>query len=65
MSTIVEARGLKMYFPVGRTLGGKPKKLLKAVDDVSFSIAKGETFGLGRRKRLRQDDGWPLSRAPV
>lgn len=25
MSTIVEARGLKMYFPVGRTLGGKPK----------------------------------------
>ena len=46
MSTIVEARGLKMYFPVGRTLGGKPKKLLKAVADVSFSIAKGETFGL-------------------
>ena len=46
MSTIVEARGLKMYFPVGRTLDGKPKKLLKAVDDVSFSIAKGETFGL-------------------
>ena len=46
MSTIVEARGLKMYFPVGRTLGGKPKRLLKAVDDVSFSIAKGETFGL-------------------
>ena len=46
MSTIVEARGLKMYFPVGRTLGGKPKRLLKAVDDVSFSIQKGETFGL-------------------
>ena len=46
MSTIVEARGLKMYFPIGRTLGGKPKRLLKAVDDVSFSIQKGETFGL-------------------
>ena len=46
MSTIVESRGLKMYFPVGRTLGGKPKRLLKAVDDVSFSIQKGETFGL-------------------
>ena len=46
MSTIVEARGLKMYFPIGRTIGGKPRKLLKAVDDVSFSIAKGETFGL-------------------
>ena len=46
MSTIVEARGLKMYFPVGRTLGGKPKRLLKAVDDVSFQIRKGEAFGL-------------------
>ena len=46
MNTIIEARGLKMYFPIGRTMGGKPKKLLKAVDDVSFSISKGETFGL-------------------
>ena len=46
MSTIVEARGLKMYFPVGRTLGGKPKKLLKAVDDVSFSLAEGESIGI-------------------
>lgn len=46
MSTIVEARGLKMYFPIGRTMSGKPKKLLKAVDDVDFSIARGETFGL-------------------
>ena len=45
-NTIVEARELKMYFPVGRTLTGKPKRLLKAVDDVSFSIKKGETFGL-------------------
>ena len=45
-NTIVETRGLKMYFPVGRTLTGKPKRLLKAVDDVSFSIKKGETFGL-------------------
>jgi len=47
MSTpIVETRHLKMYFPVGRTLTGKPRRLLKAVDDVSFSIEKGKTFGL-------------------
>ncbi len=46
MSSLVEARGLKMYFPVGRTLTGKPRRVLKAVDDVSFSINKGETFGL-------------------
>ncbi len=45
MSTL-ETRHLKMYFPVGRTLTGKPRRLLKAVDDVSFSIEKGKTFGL-------------------
>ncbi|MDD7174194.1 MAG: ATP-binding cassette domain-containing protein [Clostridiales bacterium] len=43
---VVEAKGLKMYFPVGRTPTGKPRRLLKAVDDVSFSIGKGQTFGL-------------------
>ena len=43
---IVETRGLKMYFPVGRTITGKPRRLLKAVDDVSFAIGKGQTFGL-------------------
>ncbi|MDO5377387.1 MAG: ATP-binding cassette domain-containing protein [Clostridia bacterium] len=47
MSTpIVETQHLKMYFPVGRTFSGKPRRLLKAVDDVSFSIEKGKTFGL-------------------
>lgn len=47
MSTpIIETRHLKMYFPVGRTLSGKPRRLLKAVDDVDLSISKGETFGL-------------------
>ncbi len=37
---LVEVRNLKQYFPVGR------KQLLKAVDDISFDIYKGETFGL-------------------
>ncbi len=47
MSTpIVETRNLKMYFPVGRTFSGKPRRLLKAVDDVSFAIQPGQTFGL-------------------
>ena len=45
-NTLVEAQGLKMYFPVGRTLSGKPKRLLKAVDGVDLSIKQGETFGL-------------------
>lgn len=38
--TLVEVKNLKKYFNVGKN------KILKAVDDVSFSIKKGETLGL-------------------
>lgn len=37
---ILEVSHLKKYFPVA------DRQFLKAVDDVSFSIYKGETFGL-------------------
>lgn len=40
MEPILEVRNLKKYFEVGR------KQILKAVDDVSFSVYKGETLGL-------------------
>ncbi len=40
MSNIIEVKNLKKYFTVS---GGRQ---LKAIDDVSFSIRKGETFGL-------------------
>lgn len=43
---LVEIKGLKMYFETGSSFFSKNKKYLKAVDDVSFSIKKGETFGL-------------------
>ena len=37
---LIEVRNLKMYFPVGTSfLGGR--KLLKAVDDVSFDLFPG------------------------
>ena len=42
--TLVEVRHLKQYFDVN--LGFFRTKPLKAVDDVSFSIRKGETLGL-------------------
>ncbi|MBQ3269808.1 MAG: ABC transporter ATP-binding protein [Clostridia bacterium] len=42
---LIQVRGLKMYFPVGGTLFGR-RRLLKAVDDVSFELYPGETFGL-------------------
>ncbi|MBQ9630737.1 MAG: ATP-binding cassette domain-containing protein [Treponema sp.] len=38
---LLEVKNLKQYFPVAGT-----KKTVKAVDDVSFFIKRGETFGL-------------------
>ena len=42
--TLVEVRNLKQYFPI--TTGFMKSTMLKAVDDVSFSIGRGETLGL-------------------
>lgn len=42
--TLLEVQGLKEYFDIN--LGFFRTKPLKAVDDVSFSIRKGETLGL-------------------
>lgn len=41
---LLEIEHLKQYFPAGGW--GKNKKYIKAVDDVSFYINKGETLGL-------------------
>lgn len=41
---LVEVKNLKQYFPV--STGFFRKKLLKAVDDISFNIKAGETLGL-------------------
>ncbi|MCR4435028.1 MAG: ABC transporter ATP-binding protein [Clostridiales bacterium] len=43
---LLEVRNLTKFFPVKAGLGGKGTQMLKAVDDVSFSIKKGETLGL-------------------
>ncbi len=43
---VLEAKNLKMYFPVTRGLMRKKVAYIKAVDDVSFKIRKGETMGL-------------------
>ena len=44
MKTLVEVQGLKEYFDIHT--GFFRSRPLKAVDDVSFSIRKGETLGL-------------------
>ncbi len=41
---LIEVKNLKQYFPI--TTGFMKTTMLKAVDDVSFSIKKGETLGL-------------------
>ena len=43
---LIEVRNLKKYFPIRRGAFGTSKKVVKAVDDISFFIYRGETFGL-------------------
>jgi oligopeptide transport system ATP-binding protein len=42
---IISVRNLKKYFPIRKGLFGKSSSFVKAVDDVSFDIKKGETLG--------------------
>ncbi len=46
MNTLLEVRNLKKYFPIKGGLFRRTVGHLKAVDDVSFSIPEGHTFGL-------------------
>jgi oligopeptide/dipeptide ABC transporter ATP-binding protein len=43
---LLEVKNLKKYFPIKRGLFAKTIGYVKAVDDVSFTINKGETLGL-------------------
>jgi oligopeptide/dipeptide ABC transporter ATP-binding protein len=44
--TLIEVKNLTKYFPAGEGLFGRGTGVVKALDDVSFTIRKGETFGL-------------------
>src|SRR5690349_2249365 len=43
---LLEVKGLKKYFPIKKGVFTKTVGNVKAVDDVSFSIKRGETLGL-------------------
>lgn len=43
---VLKVENLKVYFPVKKNFFGKVLKEFKAVDDVSFTVEKGETLGL-------------------
>jgi len=46
MEPLVTVKNLKTYYPVKRHLFAREKTFVKAVDDVSFTIQKGETLGI-------------------
>jgi len=43
---LLEVRRLKTYFPITGGMFGTTKGYVKAVDDISFQVFKGETLGL-------------------
>lgn len=43
---LLNVKNLKKYFPASGGFLNREKKYVKAVDDVSFYVKKGETFGL-------------------
>jgi len=43
---LLEARNVKKYFPIQRGVFGRTVGYVRAVDDVSLEIRKGETLGL-------------------
>ncbi|MCX7552585.1 ABC transporter ATP-binding protein [Marinicella sp. S1101] len=44
--TLLEVKNLKTYFPLKSGFFGRVTSQVKAVDDVSFTVRKGETLGL-------------------
>src|SRR5258706_7230025 len=43
---LLEVKNLKVHFPVKHGMFSRVRQFVKAVDDVSFSIAPGETLGI-------------------
>jgi peptide/nickel transport system ATP-binding protein len=43
---ILELHNIKTHFPINKSLFGKAKEFVKAVDDISFDVYEGETLGL-------------------
>lgn len=44
--SLLEIQNLSVHFPAHKPLIGRPKEFVRAVENVSFSIAPGETVGL-------------------
>jgi peptide/nickel transport system ATP-binding protein len=44
--TLLEIQGLSKYYPIGKNVFSRNQSYIRAVDNVSFTIKTGETFGL-------------------
>ncbi|NLW82429.1 MAG: ABC transporter ATP-binding protein [Desulfovibrionales bacterium] len=44
--TLVQARGLTVWFPQGKSLFGRPKSFIKAVTDADLTVRRGESLGV-------------------
>jgi oligopeptide transport system ATP-binding protein len=44
--TLIDVKNLSKFFVTARSLLGSPRAVVRAVEDVSFSVAPGETLGL-------------------
>lgn len=43
---ILQVEHLKKYFPIAKSIFGKPTCYLKAVDDITFNVERGTTIGV-------------------
>jgi len=46
MAFLIEVKNLKKYFPLKTFFLSRARHFVRAVDDISFNIMEGETFGL-------------------
>ena len=51
---ILEVEHLKMYFPLSKGFMKKADGVVKAVDDISFSVERGKTLGIVGRAAEKQ-----------
>lgn len=46
MNPLIKVKNVSVWFTTKKSFTGKPREYVKAVDDVSFEVYKGETLGL-------------------